>query len=365
MAEVDCSCGDAARRPSVTDRSTSEFRHGGRFIFRMTKGLAVVAAAILCGTAYAQAQAPAQPTPQAPQSTVPVCAGCHEKSHQSIFLTAHGAKNDAQGSMCQACHGDATEHLKDPSAAKPQGPLTSKTATAGEKTAVCLMCHSSNRHLAFWDVAAHARNDVTCTNCHSIHDSARPLTVAPFTTSFRANEADICGKCHQQVRAATLKPSHHPIIENKIKCSDCHNPHGALTPVMLRAETVNQQCYSCHADKRGPFMFAHPSVQENCLSCHNPHGSIYPRLLNEKVPNLCQDCHDVERHPGTIYGGAAGFQCPPAATTDPKNSACFGKAPGSFNTAVNTRFIARACVNCHNAIHGSNAPASRGQFLIR
>ena len=97
MAEVDCSCGDAARRPSVTDRSTSEFRHGGRFIFRMTKGLAVVAAAILCGTAYAQAQAPAQPTPQAPQSTVPVCAGCHEKSHQSIFLTAHGAKNDAQG----------------------------------------------------------------------------------------------------------------------------------------------------------------------------------------------------------------------------------------------------------------------------
>ena len=27
---------------------------------------------------------------------------------------------------------------------------------------------------------------------------------------------------------------------------------------MLRAETVNQQCYSCHADKRGPYVFAHP-----------------------------------------------------------------------------------------------------------
>jgi DmsE family decaheme c-type cytochrome len=227
------------------------------------------------------------------------------------------------------------------------------------------MCHTSNRHLAFWDVGAHARNDITCANCHNIHNSAGPVAVAPFTTSFRANEADICGKCHQQIRNAILKPSHHPIIENKIKCSDCHNPHGALTPVMLRAETVNQQCYSCHTDKRGPFLFAHPSVEQNCLSCHNPHGSIYPRLLNEKVPNLCQDCHDVARHPGTPYGGAAGFQCTPAATNDPKNSACFGKAPGSFNTSVNTRFIARGCVNCHNAIHGSNAPASRGQFLIR
>jgi len=167
------------------------------------------------------------------------------------------------------------------------------------------------------------------------------------------------------VRSATLKPSHHPIIENKIKCSDCHNPHGALTPVMLRAETVNQQCYSCHAEKRGPFMFAHPSVEENCLSCHNPHGSVYANLLNEKPPNLCQDCHDVPRHPGTIYGGAAGFTCTQAATQDPKNSACFGKAPGTFNTAVNTRFIARACLNCHSQIHGSNAPGSRGQFFLR
>lgn len=365
MAEVHCNCGDAAWRSSATHRATSEFHRAGRSICRMASALALVAAAILCGTAHAQTQAPAQPKPQAPQSTVPVCAGCHEQSHQSIFLTAHGAKNDAQGSMCQTCHGDATEHLKDPTAAKPQGPLTSKTATAGEKTAVCLMCHTSNRHLAFWDVGAHARNEVTCTNCHNIHNSPGPAVVAPFTTSFRANEADICGRCHQQVRNATLKPSHHPIIENKIKCSDCHNPHGALTPVMLRAETVNQQCYSCHTDKRGPFVFAHPSVEQNCLSCHNPHGSIYPSLLNEKVPNLCQDCHDVARHPGTIYGGAAAFQCSPAATADPKNSACFGKAPGSFNTSVNTRFIARACVNCHNAIHGSNAPASRGQFLIR
>ena len=72
---------------------------------------------------------------------------------------------------------------------------------------------------------------------------------------------------------------------------------------MLKHETVNQQCYSCHAEKRGPYVFSHPPVDENCLSCHNPHGSSHTFLLNEKVPNVCQDCHDWSRHPGSFYGG--------------------------------------------------------------
>jgi hypothetical protein len=27
--------------------------------------------------------------------------------------------------------------------------------------------------------------------------------------------------------------------------------------------------------------------------------------------------------------------------------------------------VTRACNNCHNAIHGSNAPGNRGKFFIR
>jgi len=119
--------------------------------------------------------------------------------------------------------------------------------------------------------------------------------------------------------------------------------------VMLRNASVNDQCLSCHADKRGPFVFSHPPVEENCASCHNPHGSSHYKLLNEHAPNLCQDCHDAARHPGSIYGGGAAWKLP----------------DGSPNASVNTRFIARACVNCHNAIHGSNAPGSKGRFFLR
>ena len=312
---------------------------------RFAKLACVLATALSTMALSLSAIAQQQPPPE-PKSAVPVCAGCHEQPHASIAMTAHGAKNDATGSMCQACHGDASEHLKDP-AKKPANLI--KSGTAAEKTAVCLACHAPNRQLAFWESGKHSLNDVTCSNCHSIHGRERNPTIAPFQTTFRPNESEVCGTCHQDIRAQTLKPSHHPIVEGKIKCSDCHNPHGAISPVMLRNASVNDQCLSCHADKRGPFVFSHPPVEENCASCHNPHGSSHYKLLNEHAPNLCQDCHDAARHPGSIYGGGAAWKLP----------------DGSPNASVNTRFIARACVNCHNAIHGSNAPGSKGRFFLR
>jgi DmsE family decaheme c-type cytochrome len=302
----------------------------------------VGAAALIVATLFAMPAMAERP------AGTPICANCHEAEHNSIALSHHGSKNDEAGTMCQACHGDATEHLKDPTKSKPS--KQAKTATAAEKDAVCMTCHAGNRHLAFWESGKHAKNEVTCTNCHNIHDRTKALAIAPYETTSRPIEADICGTCHKQVRNATLKPSHHPILEGKVKCSDCHNPHGALTHVMLKHETVNQQCFSCHADKRGPFVFGHPPVEENCLTCHTPHGSAHGKLLNEKAPNLCQDCHVTGRHPTNFYGSGQGWTVPDT---------------GAPNSSVSSRFIARGCLNCHNSIHGSNAPANRGQFLIR
>jgi len=310
--------------------------------------LALFSAALAAPAMAQQAPADSKGTQQSqPESKVPICATCHEQPHATTVMTAHGARNDAQGSMCQACHGDATEHLKDPTKAKP--PNIIKTGTAAEKAAVCMACHQTNRHLAFWESGKHALNDVPCSSCHSIHGRQSNPTISPFVTTFRPNESEVCGTCHQDVRSAILKPSHHPIIEGKVKCSDCHNPHGAISPVMLRNASVNEQCTSCHTDKRGPYVFEHPPVEENCTTCHSPHGSSHYKLLNEHTPNLCQDCHDASRHPGTIYGGGAAWRTP----------------DGAPNPGVNTRFIARACLNCHNAVHGSNAPGNRGRFFLR
>ena len=98
-------------------------------------------------------------------------------------------------------------------------------------------------------------------------------------------------------------------------------------------------------------MFGHPPVEDNCLSCHTPHGSNHNKLLNEKVPNLCQDCHVQGRHPTSYYGQNQAW-IKPDGTTNP-------------DSATSSRFVSRSCLNCHNAIHGSNAPTNRGKYLIR
>src|SRR5688572_33190672 len=83
----------------------------------------------------------------------PVCASCHQQSHASIAATHHGAKNDASGSMCQACHGDASKHLEDPVKNKMVNLFAN--APAEQKSNVCLTCHAASRHLTFWESGKH------------------------------------------------------------------------------------------------------------------------------------------------------------------------------------------------------------------
>ncbi len=93
-----------------------------------------------------------------------------------------------------------------------------------------------------------------------------------------------------------LRSSHMPMREGKIVCTDCHNPHGSYSEKLLRANSVNENCYTCHAEKRGPFLWEHAPVRENCLNCHDPHGSINEYLLKSlaaaAVPALPQ-CGDA------------------------------------------------------------------------
>jgi len=73
-----------------------------------------IAAAALLAAVAAFLASPASAQQPPAERVAPVCANCHQQSHSSILLTAHGAESDAKGSACQACHGDATQHLQDP-----------------------------------------------------------------------------------------------------------------------------------------------------------------------------------------------------------------------------------------------------------
>ena len=74
-----------------------------------------------------------------------------------------------------------------------------------------------------------------------------------------------------------MKPFSHPVRQGKLGCSDCHEPHGTTAEKQLVRATINETCYECHAEKRGPMLWEHEPVAENCDDCHSRvHGSNHP-----------------------------------------------------------------------------------------
>ena len=172
----------------------------------------------------------------------------------------------------------------------------------------------------------------------------------------RATQREVCFACHKDQRADEHKISTHPLEAGKIVCSDCHNPHGSAGPKLLKKATVVETCVTCHAEKRGPFLWEHQPVTEDCTNCHTPHGSNVTPLLKDRPPFLCDDCHDGPHNSQAPYGAAIGGLQSPSAGFAVSGSP--SKAPGPSSSSNG-----RACMNCHVMVHGSNSPA--GAFLHR
>jgi len=274
--------------------------------------------------------APVSPSQNQAYAGTETCLECHADMGDTLAPTPHGKSGFAELSDrgCETCHGPGKAHSENPDDPTLVPLLVAKPPA--EQAKVCQQCHSGGEQF-FWKDGVHERRGVTCTTCHSVHN---PVSETAQLQSVTVQ--DQCFNCHRDVRAETRKRSHHPIREGKITCSDCHNPHGSNTDKMIRATSVNDQCWSCHTEKRGPFLWEHPPVRENCLNCHTPHGSNHFKLQKTSVPFICQQCHSNMRHPGTLYD---------------RRALADGLAPSS-------REFARACLNCHAAIHGSNHPSA-------
>jgi DmsE family decaheme c-type cytochrome len=302
--------------------------------------LTLLAAFVLLGGTHAFAQASAPPATW----SVTDCLGCHEKALGPGFAHTKHASLDRS---CAKCHQHVGEHAKAQMSGE-KGPVPSlKGLKASQLNETCLGCHEKAGQANYLS-SMHARRNVACTSCHSVHDARS--SKAQLKT---ATDSEACYQCHKSERAKAMRTSHHPVREGKMGCSSCHNPHDGSVPKMLKADSVNELCYKCHAEKRGPFAFEHAPVREDCVSCHEPHGTNHPRLLTQKVPNLCWNCH---------ISGSGHFPPGDNAMTEKGVTVAPAGAPTGF-PVVQARFVERACRNCHIKIHGSNHPS--GAFFVR
>lgn len=269
------------------------------------------------------------------------CLGCHD-AQKGYREGAHGREFNTRTPSathgCESCHGPGQGHVEG------SGDKTKIRTFKGAQDAnqSCTTCHDRSKH-ALWSGSQHEQRGVTCTSCHSVHaPKGSPNLKAE-------SEPGLCVNCHRNITNRVLRFNHMPVREGKITCSSCHNVHGSPNTKLLKTgTTVDEECASCHAEKRGPVLWEHAPVSENCTTCHDPHGSNNDRMLVAKQPFLCQRCHVTSRHPPTVYEGFL---------------------LGTPNTGVNgtsnnaNKIFGRACVACHQQIHGSNNP--NGKAFLR
>jgi len=292
---------------------------------------------LLCWPAGAQTT-PAAPAPSAPSSYVgsETCQPCHEDIYNAFQKNPHKLvdtqkRRGWEGRACESCHGPGGKHAESGEAAAIVNPA--KLAAAAVDRA-CLKCHLNQpTHIGRIE-SSHARNEVSCTACHSIHRHG-PNGLVPRKMA-AVNEE--CAGCHQAVWAEFQRPYKHRLPEGGMSCVDCHNPHGSILHASTQTYAANEPgCFRCHGNLRGPFTFEHAPLRlEGCGACHEPHGSANPRMLvRAEVRYVCLECH-------------ANL---PAAPEPIKNPPALGGVPPAFHDLHSPQF--QNCTVCHLKIHGS------------
>lgn len=202
-------------------------------------------------------------------------------------------------------------------------------------TEACSECHE--KEVRAFKTSTHSRMTIPgedvkaqgCESCHgpgSLHVDAGGGRGVHIQNPRKDPEA--CFACHRDKKHEFRLPYRHPVLEGKMSCTDCHDPHGedARPWSGTTMKDPNETCVKCHKEQRGPFVWEHEVVREGCTTCHKVHGSINDKMLVARDNNLCQRCHTQASFP-TIGRSSHATRLP--------GGSCFS-------------------AGCHTAVHGSN-----------
>ncbi len=109
--------------------------------------------------------------------------------------------------------------------------------------------------------------------------------------------------CTKQLTQESLASENVPAI--KKDCAVCHTGHAFSGKTAALKKPVQELCIECHADRAAPNDHktgVTPAVSVTslplldgkvvCTTCHDPHRGIYRKMLRAPQKDLCLYCHD-------------------------------------------------------------------------
>lgn len=284
--------------------------------------LRVLIACVMLGAVLAMQSG--EPAAQEPIRESEACLDCHDGQDATLAGTVHvlGGGGSASGIACTDCHGTNSAHWEEDPEENPMINPSGLGAAAEAKQ--CASCHETSHQQNMLERNVHARNEINCSGCHSVHSSDE------HTALLKEEETELCHGCHRDIEGELARSYRHPVSDGVVKCTECHMTlDETSSELSLNGTNV---CAKCHGEFQGPFPFEHQATLDysteegGCLTCHAPHGSDHPRMLNQPYEpphfQLCTQCH-------------------------------FVPSGHNLNPMHGTRWAGLACNTCHTDIHGS------------
>lgn len=249
----------------------------------------------------------------------------------------------AQGAACvtPACHASfaSTRHIHGP-IAKNACDTCHADDVGGHKypllrdnTKMCTFCHAVS------GTAPHQHKALQqgCTVCHEPH-------VSNVKYLIKGDSIDqMCESCHR----VPWKRFTHSILTVG-KCTMCHQAHQSDNAMLLLGGQGPGNCYLCHEDMHRSMTSlpnVHKPAAEQCVTCHSPHASDFPNQLKAPIQQTClTTCHDhdkVARHLDVVSR-------PHDAVTAEQRCANCHDSHATFEPLLMPERMDRVCLRCHD-----------------
>jgi len=192
--------------------------------------------------------------------------------------------------QCTACHNPHTN------------PYGKFLVIDNAASALCKTCHN----ITGWNVSIHATDPSTgagCTLCHASHNAGGRARLLKFA----AEEAN-CYQCHsasggaKDIQSAANKFYNHPMgattgihdptenpltAQKHVECSDCHNPHQALTTSATAPVAPGSLAGVKGVSSAGTVLpFAATNEYEVCFRCHAGNSFYATQTVLRQIQEL-------------------------------------------------------------------------------